>query len=185
MPRWEIDKEIGFDYGHRVWTQKLNEKFSRDGTCICKHLHGHRGKVQIFLESNNKDAVYKLGMVTDFRHLDWAKKFFDDNIDHRFIIDRNDPLYDTMIGNRKLIDVCVAGTDYVAGWKLDVSDLVEDTPQREYFSGFFVVDFVPTSERLAEWTYKLVQHRMDELGVKVSKINWWETPKSRSAYIND
>ena len=93
---WEISKEIGFDYGHRVHNQSLNKEYSVDDDCVCKHLHGHRGTLQVFLSG---DELVK-GMVTDFKHLNWFQKFIDDNIDHKFIIDRNDPWFDNII-NRK------------------------------------------------------------------------------------
>jgi 6-pyruvoyltetrahydropterin/6-carboxytetrahydropterin synthase len=63
---WEIRKEIGFDYGHRVWSQKLNKEFSIDGECVCRHLHGHRGSVYFYLAGDHLDPQ---GMVTDFKHL--------------------------------------------------------------------------------------------------------------------
>ena len=46
-----------------------------------------------------------------------------------------------------------------------------------------LVDFVPTSERLSEWLHSVVQKRMDKLGVKVSRIQFYETPKSQSNYF--
>ena len=46
---WVIDKTIEFCYGHRVWTQKLDGKYADDLKCACRHLHGHEGKVQVYL----------------------------------------------------------------------------------------------------------------------------------------
>ena len=34
-----IDKQIDFCFGHRVWTQNLDAKFSIDDLCKCRHLH--------------------------------------------------------------------------------------------------------------------------------------------------
>ena len=54
---WQIDKRIDFCYGHRVWTQKLNEAYCADGDTEmkCRHLHGHEGSVQVFLTSEELD----------------------------------------------------------------------------------------------------------------------------------
>ena len=179
---WIIDKTFEFCYGHRVHTQTLNGEYAADLKCACRHLHGHEGKMQVFLTAPTLDNT---GMITDFRHLEWLKKWINTYIDHQFIIDRNDPLYDKIVGNRGLTPVCVPDTDYVAGWHLDLTGLEENTPEYEYYEGFMVVDFVPTSEHLSRWMANLVEVKMKKLGVTVHHIDWWETPKSRSVFYRD
>lgn len=179
---WIIDKTFEFCYGHRVWTQKLNGEYAADLKCACRHLHGHEGKVQVYLESVH-NALDVTGMVTDFRHLEWLKKWINENIDHQFVLDKSDPLYDKIIGDRKLMPVYVPDTTYVAGQKIYVDDLEPNTPEYEYQEGFLVVDFVPTSENLSRWMADIVDSKMHKLGVRVNRIDWWETPKSRSVYI--
>lgn len=179
MSQFIIDKEFQFCYGHRVWTQALNGEYAADLKCACRHLHGHEGSMRVYLTADRLD---KTGMVTDFRHLEWLKKWINEYIDHQFVIDRNDPLYSKIIGDRKLIPVQVPGTGHIAGYHLDLSDLEENTPEYEYFEGFMVVDFVPTSERLSQWMAELVEAKMKKLGVTVHHIEWNETPKSRSTY---
>src|SRR5210317_2139559 len=110
---WKISKQFNFAYGHRVYTQKLDKEFALDRQCVCRHLHGHEAEVHVHLVGDELDAQ---GMVTDFLHLSWLKKFFDDTVDHKFIIDRNDPLYDKIVGaDTPLARVQVPGTDYYAG----------------------------------------------------------------------
>ena len=179
---WIIDKTFEFCYGHRVWTQKLNGEYAADLKCACRHLHGHEGKMQVHLTGEDLDST---GMVTDFRHLEWLKKWINTYIDHQFIIDKSDPLYDKIIGERGLVPVKVPDTDFVAGWHLDLADIQPDTPEYEYYEGFMVVNFVPTSERLSAWMVELVEAKMKKLGVKVHSIEWWETPKSRSVFYKD
>jgi 6-pyruvoyltetrahydropterin/6-carboxytetrahydropterin synthase len=145
-------------------------------------LHGHEGKVQVHLTANKLDNT---GMITDFRHLEWLKKWINKYIDHQFIIDKNDPLYDKIIGECGLIPVYVPETDFLTGWQLDLSAIEPNTPEYEYYEGFFIVDFVPTSEHLSAWMGKLVEAKMTNLGVSVHHIEWWETPKSRSIYYNN
>ena len=179
---WIIDKTFEFCYGHRVHTQTLNGEYAADLKCACRHLHGHEGKMQVFLTAPKLDNT---GMVTDFRHLEWLKKWINEYIDHQFIIDRNDPLYDKIIGDRGLVPVYVPGTDFVAGHHLDLTGLEPNSPEYEYFEGFMVVGFVPTSEHLSSWMAELVEAKMSKLGVKVHSIEWWETPKSRSVFYRD
>ena len=179
---WIIDKTFEFCYGHRVWTQKLNGEYAADLKCACRHLHGHEGKMQVYLTGDGLDST---GMVTDFRHLEWLKKWINTYIDHQFVIDKNDPLYEKIIGSRGLVPVYVPDTSHIAGWHLDLTGLEVDTPEYEYYEGFMVVDFVPTSERLSAWMADLVEVKMKKLGVRVHHIDWWETPKSRSVFYKD
>lgn len=172
-----IAKEFGFDYGHRVHVQKLNTDYSLDNACVCRHLHGHRGTVRVFLEA---EELNEEAMVTDFKHLNWFKKFLDDVIDHKFIIDKNDPLYNRIVGEdirlkRNVID----GQTY---WVPSLIDFATGTPLYEYYEGLVIVDFVPTSENLSKWLFKIVSERMKGLGVKCSRIQFFETPKSQANY---
>lgn len=176
---WIIDKQIEFCYGHRVHTQTLNGEYAADLKCACRHLHGHEGSVRVFLTGDGLDNT---GMVTDFRHLEWLKKWINSYVDHQFILDRGDPLYNQIIGDRKLMGVYVPGTDVLAGYQIDLTDIKENTPEYEYYEGFFLVDFVPTSERLSEWLAHLVDVKMQPLNVRVQRVEWNETPKSRSVY---
>ena len=177
-----IDKTFEFCYGHRVWTQKLNGEYAADLKCACRHLHGHEGKLQVYLKSPT-GLLDPTGMVTDFRHLEWLKKWINEYIDHQFMLDVNDPLFGQLIGSRAMIPVYIPETDKYAGCILDLSGLEPNTPEYEYYEGFFIVDFVPTSENLSSWMAELVDAKMKKLNVTVDRIDWWETPKSRSTFI--
>lgn len=191
MSKWVIDKLIdGISYGHRVWTQNLNEEFSGDTSCKCKFLHGHNMNVHVFLSSTTLER----GFVSDFKHINWVKKFLDTHIDHKFILDTNDPLFTTIINgqltdsfldisdNRKLplISVKVPETETIVGYCLDTSIL--SGPEQEFYEGFFLVNFVPTSENLSYWMFNFIQEKMDRIGVTVEKVDIFETPKSRASY---
>lgn len=178
--RWVIDKAFEFCYGHRVWTQQLNGEYAADLKCACRHLHGHEGRMQVHLTAPKLDNT---GMITDFRHLEWLKKWINSYIDHQFVLDRNDPLYNQIIGQDKiLVDVHIPGTSHHAGYTIDVSDLDPNSPEYEYYEGFFIVNFVPTSENLSAWMAELVESKMSKLGVTVDHVTWYETPKSCSVY---
>ena len=204
---WKIDKQFSFCYGHRVWSQKLHGEYceSGDTSCKCRHLHGHEGLVHLFLEANELERA----MVTDFKHLGWLKNFLDDNLDHKFIIDLNDPWFANIVGASPQFDndgnlshlqpvrplnttdedvlsvgnVYVPGTDHLAGWELDVSKMAG--PEQEVFEGFFFVNFVPTSENFSKWVFDCVDAKMSLIGVKTAQVDWFETPKSRSSYRRD
>ena len=173
--KWDISKEFDFCYGHRVWSQELDVEFALDDCLVCRHLHGHQGKIIIHLESE----VLKSGMVTDFKHLNWFKKFLDDTLDHKFIIDINDPLFDTLLPHY------AQNKDFISfkeGYKRVNFDLIKDEKIHihEMYESYIIVDFVPTSENISAWLLGMVQEKMKKLNVKVSYLEFLETPKSKS-----
>ena len=174
----QISKEFHFEYGHRVWSQKLNSKFSIDSKCVCRHCHGHSGMLKVGLESENLTN----GMVTDFKHLNFFKQILDDDFDHKFIIDINDPLFDNLFGEvdkAKLIDKKF--------YKLPNLNDYKYLPEHifEKIEGLVVVDFLPTSENLTRLFFNIVENKIKELDVKVSYIEFWETKKSYCKYTRD
>jgi 6-pyruvoyltetrahydropterin/6-carboxytetrahydropterin synthase len=189
--KWVIDKRIdGISYGHRVWTQNLNSEYSIDNCAACRHVHGHNASIHIFLEGTELQD----GFVTDFKHLNWVKKFLDDIFDHKFVIDCHDPLYDMLVTDRvkealslqpniniPLVNITSPGGIKFVGRRFDVSGMT-DGPMKEYIEGILVVDFVPTSENLSKWIFDFVQEKMGRIGVTVSKIDFFETDKSRSSF---
>lgn len=182
----EIKKSFEFDYGHRVWSQNLNKDLSVDDKLVCRHLHGHRGVVEIFLTSDN----LRHGMVTDFKHLNWLKVALDCIADHKFIIDMNDPQFERIVGTAfdKLEiqnnHIQIGDKSYYTKTSSIVPppDAIESA--REILEGFTICYFVPTSENLAMWLFKVVNEIMvDNVpGVKVSKVIWRETPKTYAEY---
>jgi 6-pyruvoyltetrahydropterin/6-carboxytetrahydropterin synthase len=77
---YQVTREIQFCYGHRL----LNYKGK------CKNLHGHNGLAVITIESKELD---ELGMVTDFSNIKAVvSEWIDDNLDHKMILSKEDPL---------------------------------------------------------------------------------------------
>jgi 6-pyruvoyltetrahydropterin/6-carboxytetrahydropterin synthase len=176
---WQISKSFDFCYGHRVWSQQLNTDFSDDNKCSCRHLHGHNATVNIYLTAKELNAQ---GMVTDFKHLGWFKRWLDAYIDHKFIVDVNDPLLSTLISNQKLVD-CFFEKKKV-GQTIDLKDMLKDH-LNEYYESFIIVDFIPTSENLSKWLCEIVNYKMSQIDISVDKVEFFETPKSKSIYINN
>jgi 6-pyruvoyltetrahydropterin/6-carboxytetrahydropterin synthase len=190
-----IDKSFSFCYGHRVHNQRLDTNFTESGdACLaCRHLHGHEGLIKIFLEEiKTGENVTATGMVTDFKHLGWAKNFIDDVLDHKMILDFQDPLLpaevseiwrDDKIGDEYLIRdtrgfATVALAQLVDDLKLDL-DLPHHKALYEKYEGLVFVDFVPTSENLAGWLGTVAAEKMKGIpNVRVAAVEYWETPKS-------
>lgn len=173
--KWNISKQFDFCYGHRVWSQELNKEYALDECLMCRHLHGHQGKIIVHLESETLQG----GMVTDFKHLNWFKKFIDDVIDHKFIIDINDPLFETLLPHYKEKTHFIQMNE---NYQIPDLSLVKNESEhiRELYEGFIIVDFVPTSENLSAWLLDIVAKKMAKIGIKVSHLEYFETPKSKS-----
>lgn len=194
---WKLSKTFEFCYGHRVHNQVLNGEFADDLKTACRRFHGHEGKVVVYMEGEELER----GMVTDLRHTEWAKKFFNTFVDHQFLMDINDPMFEsfamapynklfgTLYTDKHLfmqkvgVAIVVPDTQHIVGYRIDMSD-APDTACSEFdvLDGITVLDFVPTSEHLAEWTCNWVQAKMSRIDVAVTQVDWWETPKSCASY---
>lgn len=164
-------------YGHRIHTQYLDANLSVNAACKCKHLHGHNATIIVTLCGSTLD---KRGVIVDFNELNWFKKFIDDNLDHKFIIDRNDPLLDHLAPNG---EVAIASPNPVGVCKLFVRPGITLTDAvREMYEGIVIVDFVPTSENLSAWLFKVIQEKLNPLNITVHSVQFFETPKSQSTY---
>jgi 6-pyruvoyltetrahydropterin/6-carboxytetrahydropterin synthase len=208
--KWIIHKDFSFCYGHRVWSQQLIGDYCEAGdtSCKCRHLHGHEGRIVAHVAANKLDR----GMVTDFKHLGWLKNFLDDNIDHKFILDLNDPWFVNIINAEPIYEnsaerslfsqlrcllprqplnttddeQLLVNRVYIPGTKVLAGYNIDTTklsgPEQEFFASFFLVNFLPTSENLSKWLYDCVESKMTLIGIDVEMIEWWETPKSCSTY---
>lgn len=189
---YKIGKEFEFCYGHRVWSQELKEGYSEDTCLACRHLHGHQGKIIVYLENMGDSNKLERGMVTDFKHLGWFKKWIDSVLDHKFIMDINDPLFEYEVEDHidKIMDnfgkslkkdgLVYHNEGYITINPEFYSDLIQ--PLREKYEGMVFVKFVPTSENLSEWLCDVVNRKMNLIGIKCSQIQFFETPKSQSNY---
>ena len=175
---FKIDKQFDFAYGHRVWSQTLNPKFSIDSKLICRHLHGHQGKLKIGLQSE----TLNLGMVTDFKHLNCIKKIIDDVFDHKFIMDIHDPLFNDVFREIKTFKIPLIDYKYYKVPDLSNLSIKFSSAEFEKLEGLVVVDFVPTSENICKLFFDLATDLLGELGIAVSFVEFWETPKSHCRY---
>lgn len=191
---FEIDKQFDFCYGHRVHNQELNADLSENSQCKCRHLHGHNGLVKVGLKAKNLER----GMVTDFKNLECIKTLVDDILDHKFIIDVNDPLFkDITAGYSRPVEFSdIIWDDYNLG---SINpNYIDDAVRvamfkgdeyaraiRDKLEGFVIVDFVPTSENLCKKFAEVATLRLKELfdgRVEVAYVDFWETPKSHCRY---
>ena len=168
-----IAKDFECCYGHRVWSQKLDDTLSNNSPCKCRNLHGHNATIRVTLQS---EVLDNQGMVTDFNNLVWFKNVIDNVIDHKFIIDVNDPYLDFMVPKTaRLTPFTVNGLEY---HKVDLKSVDLPDIQNEVVSGLVLVKFIPTSENIAFWLANSVRRVMHEC----SAVTFYETPKSQSTF---
>lgn len=171
---WTIDKSFNFEAGHRVWAQKLEHKHLSISTeCACKHLHGHSYKLKVFLSA---DALDDAGMVMDFKNLGFVKEFLDRELDHKFIVDCNDPNFKMITG------IDLRGAKHCWANLADIYPDINDNPDINlHRRSFVVVDFVPTSENLCKQLLYVFQDMLGDVA-KISAVELWETEKSHARY---
>ncbi|MCS6875717.1 MAG: 6-carboxytetrahydropterin synthase [Aquificaceae bacterium] len=163
--KWQITKTFRFEAGHRVWKQNLTCGRGAELTMgkevpvnKCINLHGHSYVLEVTLGSEELSEQY---MVMDFYHLKNALKELIEEIDHSFIIDRQDPMFEEL---RQVA---------------------------EKYGAFKVypVDFCPTAEALAKFFYDYVSQKLSQVGllgdVKVVKVVLWETATSKAEYCGE
>ena len=173
---FEISKSFDFCYGHRVFTQELDPELSCNMSCKCRHIHGHQGQINIYLSGAELD---KRGMVIDFNELQWFKKWLDETLDHKFIMSVDDPLREI------LFPLSFNSVIKPEGHGIVQYDVYKNQPQEivELYDGLVLVPFVPTSENLSKWIWEIIDKKIGHL-CKVSRVQFFETPKSQSNYIN-
>jgi len=181
---YKITKEFNLSYGHRVHTQKLDPEYTIDSKCACRFLHGHNSIIIIELQA---DQLNEQGMVLDFKYLNWAKQWIDNVLDHKFIMDINDPVRETLFPLTKSSPTNPFDTIFNYHkenyWTLDLLNKSSlSLPEQEIYEGLVFVQFVPTSENLSKWIFDIVQEKMKPLDVIVSSVKFYETPKSSSLY---
>lgn len=189
MGKWIISKQFDFCYGHRVWRQLLDSELSCNSKCKCRHQHGHQGTIILHLEGSELDVR---GMFIDFNELNWFKKWLDDTLDHKMILDINDPALKSFYPLFNYLDFPSRGetVDHLCqyhdeGYFTVRMNHLEKSPLYEFeiYEGLVLVPFVPTSENLSKWLWEIVDNKIGHL-CKVSRIQFFETPKSQSNYIS-
>lgn len=83
---YKVVKELNFCYGHRL--------MDYEGKCV--HPHGHNGVVEIEFSAGALDSR---GMVVDSVDIKKEiKSFLDEELDHRMLLRKDDPLNQVLQG---------------------------------------------------------------------------------------
>lgn len=143
-----ISKTIEFDMGHRVPNHKSK----------CRNLHGHRYKVEVFVEGETirKEGDSSEGMVIDFSDLkEVMMSEIDEKFDHGFMIYN----MDEFLGQFSYF--------LQKGQKV------------------VVVPFVPTAENIVKHIADLIREPLEKRNIKLHSIHLWETPTSLAIHVEE
>lgn len=146
-----ITKEIEIDMGHTVTLH--NSK--------CRHLHGHRYRINAAVDGNLIQEGSSKGMVIDFTDLKNAMiDIIDKDYDHAFVIWEKDPR------------ACLLEEAHI----LHHNDI----------NKFHKVNFVPTAENLAQHWFLLLEKELNEkYNINLLSIEVYETPTSSAIFSKD
>jgi 6-pyruvoyltetrahydropterin/6-carboxytetrahydropterin synthase len=146
---FDLTRSFEFDAGHRV--------LGHGGRC--RHLHGHRYRVEITLSTSGLDS---LGMVIDFADVKRiVGTWIDDNLDHNMLLNTEDPLH------RVWNDVF----------------LISDRDQGDLFAGKPPFSFTcenPTAENIAKLLFEKTSELLPDYTVRDVRV--WETPACSVTY---
>jgi 6-pyruvoyltetrahydropterin/6-carboxytetrahydropterin synthase len=192
MSEMLITKKINFVAGHRVHSQNLPKSL---GPNKCRFLHGHEYVLELFITSDLDES----GMVLDFAFFNYLNDFIQRFIDHKFILDINDPLFESITGGiNDRLDCRSKCLVYCTITEMNGKiELISTDKEKSLFSkfnryyeefddehkqSFIIVDFVPTAENLCNWFVKIFD-RMKTIGlipakIQLSKIRLYETQKA-------
>jgi len=184
MSKWTIAKSFEFSYSHRVHSQILIPGLSIDNVCSCRFRHGHNGVINIELEDT---GLNEQGMIIDFKNLSFFKQFIDNTIDHKCILDINDPevcsyFYPILEGmnaeNRNEYLLQFAEDYWIV--KPELYSKLELFKQ-EIYQGLIFVNFIPTSENLSKWFFDIIANKLKNI-TNVTSVEFKETPKTSATY---
>lgn len=87
----EVMKEFVFAAGHRLPNHEGK----------CRRLHGHTYTVQVVIGGPQRfeEGASDEGMVLDFDKIKAAWRTLDILLDHRFLMDRSDPMFNVLVAN--------------------------------------------------------------------------------------
>ena len=160
-----INKKFEFSYAHRVHNQAL----TGNKECSCRRIHGHNGviTVELGLDSLTRD------MVLDYNELNFFKKFIDTFIDHRLIIDENDPMFSLLIPSPYHV------VDSRFGFsKICKQGEYESDAEKELFDSIVLISCCPTSENFCKMIYDALKNEV----ACVFRVSWSETGKTDAYY---
>ena len=186
---YEITKQFNLSIGHRVWSQHLDPILSCGAKNKCRHLHGHNITVSVTLQSQLQYLTD--GLVLDFGNLAFFKSFLDKALDHKFLLDLNDPILEIMFPtplqpHLKLHTIYPTKLGVPTAFKY-ISTNPDWTPeQAEYYNSFVFMEGVPTAELLSYNLYTLLNSTLiTPKNLIIKSVSVQETMSAGALTLNE
>lgn len=149
MTTCEISKEIEFDAGHRVARHAGK----------CAHPHGHRYLLRATCRGDviNDPSRADHGMLVDFGALKQLLGFVADRWDHRFLVERSDPLAEILAGADPDGTVICALTPTAENLARMAWDMIEPEMRRHFPTSLRLIT-VSVRETPTSWAHYYGDH---------------------------
>ena len=175
--------EVSFSCGHRIWGNSNK----------CSHMHGHDATAVLHLSTP---------ILNDESNFQWFDRFVRSHIDGKFIVDINDPFINGILdggdilfeadrpylqlskhyGREKLsIIPIIEAQDTCLGYSINVAHW-GDEPKRQFYEGFTLVNFNPTSYNCAAWIHDLAHAHLRSTQWAIEQTAWHQSRTYVSTY---
>ena len=118
-------------------------------------------------------------MLFRSKNLNFMKQFVDDVLDHKFMIDINDPNFKLITGQDWPISQPTPFVNFTNFGSYNWIGLTDG--EKLHINSFVLVDFVPTSENICKYLFEYAQSRIGSIAT-VTAVELWETAKSHCRY---
>lgn len=148
-----ISRKVEWDMGHRIPNHQS----------LCRNPHGHRYVAEVVVKGPiiEISGSPEQGMVKDFGFLKAMLDFIHKQLDHGFMVFKEDPF------NAALA-------------------LFDKHQMQENFQGeakplnIIEVDFIPTAENIAAFIFKRLESRASSSYLDIVEVTVWETPNCKA-----
>jgi 6-pyruvoyl-tetrahydropterin synthase len=133
-------------------------------------------------------------MLVDYVNLNFLKKFIDEELDHKTLLDINDPWTIDFINSTRPPESRIERVDSVLVPRLapnqnsysDPKFYNTTTPSKiphhiDVNKGLVLLPFVPTSENICKWLHGIVSLSLSDFCDQIS-VSFSETPKTLATY---
>lgn len=182
-------------YAHRVW----NPEHSYDDNC--RMIHGHTADLAVVVSYSSKTSVHR----EVESNIEEIFSFLNKKLFNRFMIDHADPMFFTLVASLYeclaaefnvdvsknnhafFVPVVLPESSIVVAHEVNLApfEKARNSPVYDILKSYFITDFCPSADNLAEWFYNLVNSRVKKNGATLDFVEWSNVPNRRIKYSQE